>query len=175
MARRARLDELSPRLELLTHAAAALAGPVEAAEAGFRRALAVTGAHSPFDRARVQLAFGRWLRTHGRSAETAREHLTTARRALDALGARPWADAAGAELDALARPAEPEPAEEKGLLTRQELEIAELAATGLSNKEIGARLYISPRTVSTHLYKIFPKLGIRSRAALRDALRSQPQ
>ncbi|MEU1163282.1 helix-turn-helix transcriptional regulator, partial [Streptomyces sp. NPDC005921] len=49
----------------------------------------------------------------------------------------------------------------------------DLAATGLSNKEIGARLYISPRTVSTHLYNIFPKLGIRSRAALRDALGAQ--
>ncbi|MFJ8493470.1 AAA family ATPase [Streptomyces sp. NPDC094038] len=170
MARRARLDELSPRLALLTHAAAALAGPAEAAEAGFRRALAVTDVHAPFDRARAELAFGRWLRTHGRDTGSAREHLTAALHTLEELGAAPWAAAAAAELAALTPSAEPEPLDEEGLLTRQELQIAELAATGLSNKEIGARLYISPRTVSTHLYNIFPKLGIRSRAALRDAL-----
>jgi DNA-binding NarL/FixJ family response regulator len=56
------------------------------------------------------------------------------------------------------------------VLTSQEHEIALLAATGLTNKEIGARLYVSPRTVSAHLYRIFPRLGITSRAALRDAL-----
>ena len=55
-------------------------------------------------------------------------------------------------------------------LTPQEREIALLAATGLTNRQIAARLYLSPRTVSAHLYRIFPKLGITSRAALRDAL-----
>lgn len=55
-------------------------------------------------------------------------------------------------------------------LTPQQLEIAQLAAEGLTNKQIGERLYLSPRTVSTHLYQLFPKLGITSRAALRDAL-----
>ncbi|MFD8722334.1 AAA family ATPase [Streptomyces sp. NPDC059629] len=173
LARSACLGELSPRLALLTHAAAALAGPVETAEAGFRRALAVADVHAPFDRARVQLAFGRWLRAHGRDPEAAREHLTAALHTLEELGAAPWAAAAGTELAALTPPAEPEPLDEEGLLTPQELQIADLAATGLSNKEIGARLYISPRTVSTHLYNIFPKLGIRSRAALRDALGAQ--
>jgi DNA-binding NarL/FixJ family response regulator len=53
---------------------------------------------------------------------------------------------------------------------RQEYEIAELAAAGLTNKQIGAQLFLSHRTISTHLYRIFPKLGITSRAALRDAL-----
>ncbi|MEV5843209.1 AAA family ATPase [Streptomyces sp. NPDC051985] len=173
MARSACLGELSPRLALLTHAAAALAGPVETAEAGFRRALAVADVHAPFDRARVQLAFGRWLRAHGRDPEAAREHLTAALHTLEELGAAPWAAAAGRELAALTPPAEPGPLDAEGLLTPQELQIADLAATGLSNKEIGARLYISPRTVSTHLYNIFPKLGIRSRAALRDALGAQ--
>ncbi|MCG7210863.1 helix-turn-helix transcriptional regulator [Streptomyces arenae] len=173
MARSACLGELSPRLALLTHAAAALAGPVETAEAGFRRALAVADVHAPFDRARVQLAFGRWLRAHGRDPEAAREHLTAALHTLEELGAVPWAAATATELAALTPPAEPEPLDAEGLLTRQELQIADLAATGLSNKEIGARLYISPRTVSTHLYNIFPKLGIRSRAALRDALGAQ--
>ncbi|MFW6197776.1 MAG: response regulator transcription factor, partial [Myxococcota bacterium] len=55
-------------------------------------------------------------------------------------------------------------------LTPQELEVAQLAASGLSNREIATRLYVSPRTVSAHLYRVFPKLGITTRAALRDAL-----
>ena len=59
-------------------------------------------------------------------------------------------------------------------LTPQEREVADLAATGLSNREIAARLFVSPRTVSAHLYRVFPKLGIASRAALRDALGPDP-
>ena len=56
------------------------------------------------------------------------------------------------------------------LMTAQQREIAELAAAGLTNKEISARLFLSARTVGNHLYQIFPKLGVTSRAALRDAL-----
>ncbi len=59
-------------------------------------------------------------------------------------------------------------------LTPQEREVADLAAAGLSNREIAARLFVSPRTVSAHLYRVFPKLGIASRAALRDALGPAP-
>jgi DNA-binding NarL/FixJ family response regulator len=59
-------------------------------------------------------------------------------------------------------------------LTPQQRQVAELAAAGLTNKQIGERLFLSPRTVATHLYEVFPKLGITSRAALRDALASQP-
>jgi DNA-binding NarL/FixJ family response regulator len=59
-------------------------------------------------------------------------------------------------------------------LTPQQLEIAQLAAEGLTNKEIGERLFLSHRTVGAHLYQIFPKLGITSRAALRDALQDLP-
>lgn len=59
-------------------------------------------------------------------------------------------------------------------LTPQQLEIAQLAAAGLTNKQIGERLFLSHRTVGTHLYQIFPKLGITSRAALRDALKDLP-
>ncbi|MEU1393108.1 helix-turn-helix transcriptional regulator [Nonomuraea sp. NPDC005730] len=59
-------------------------------------------------------------------------------------------------------------------LTPQQLQIAQLAAAGLTNKQIAARLFLSPRTVSTHLYQVFPKLGITSRAALRDALANPP-
>lgn len=59
-------------------------------------------------------------------------------------------------------------------MTPQQWEIARLAAAGLSNKEIGERLFLSPRTVSTHLYRLFPKLGVSSRAGLRDALAQVP-
>ena len=58
--------------------------------------------------------------------------------------------------------------------TWQERRIADLAAGGLTNKEIGQRMHLSPRTVSSHLYRVFPKLGITSRAALRDALGNMP-
>ena len=73
---------------------------------------------------------------------------------------------ASSELRAAGRPA----AEEMEPLTPQQLEIAMLAASGLTNKEIGKRLFPSHRTVGTHLYQVFPKLGITSRADLRDAL-----
>jgi DNA-binding CsgD family transcriptional regulator len=62
-----------------------------------------------------------------------------------------------------------------GPLTAQEREIASLAATGLTNKQIGEKLFLSHRTVGTHLYRVFPKLGISSRAALRDALTALPR
>ena len=60
------------------------------------------------------------------------------------------------------------------VLTPQQREIALLAAAGLTNKQIGDRLFLSPRTVGTHLYQLFPKLGVTSRAALRDALAEHP-
>ncbi|MGX1884795.1 helix-turn-helix domain-containing protein [Streptomyces sp. NPDC055287] len=60
------------------------------------------------------------------------------------------------------------------LLTPQQREIAQLAAAGLTNRQIGERLFLSPRTVSTHLHQLFPKLGVTSRAALRDALAQAP-
>jgi len=83
------------------------------------------------------------------------------------------ADRAAAQLWAakLARPRGERRA--SGALTLRELEIAELAAAGLSNKQVGRRLFLSDRTVSAHLYHVFPKLGITSRAALRDALNAR--
>jgi DNA-binding NarL/FixJ family response regulator len=64
--------------------------------------------------------------------------------------------------------------EARDQLTAQELQIAQLAASGLSNREIGQRLFLSPRTISTHLYRVFPKLGITSRAELSGALAAPP-
>jgi DNA-binding NarL/FixJ family response regulator len=92
-------------------------------------------------------------------------------RALDGfrlLGARPWMDKAASELRA-AGAATGRPASGSSF-TPQQLEIAQLAARGLTNKQIGERLFLSHRTVATHLYQLYPKLGISSRAALSDAL-----
>jgi DNA-binding CsgD family transcriptional regulator len=174
-ARDAGLAELSPRLAMLVSAATALADPDPAANAPFAAALRVPGADRwPFDLARIQLAYGERLR-RTKATIDARMHLTAAFETFQRLSAHPWAARAGTELRATGlavtrtRDVAPE------ALTPQQREIASLAAAGLSNKQIGERLFLSPRTVSTHLYRIFPKLGITSRAALRDALDQLPE
>ena len=167
--RQAGLGRISPRLTMLTNASAALTAPASQAGQLFAAALAVPGADRwPFDRARVQLAYGERLR-RVRTTTEARTHLSAALATFEALGARPWALRAGHELRAtrLAAPAE---GQQAVLLTAQEHQVATLAAAGLTNKQIGERLYLSHRTVAAHLYQIFPRLGITSRAALRDAL-----
>ena len=164
------LAELSPRLALVTAGVGAmLAGPGEWRES-YERALAVVGAHEwPFDYARVQLAFGSRLRKERQQSE-ARAVLHRALSAFERLGAAPWVARASEELR-LAR----ERPEGRAIgidLTPQELIVAELAAEGLSNRQIGERMFLSSRTVSGHLYRIFPKLGISHRSALRDALQN---
>ncbi|GAB3416551.1 ATP-binding protein [Flindersiella endophytica] len=125
----------------------------------------------PFDRARTTLLYGEWLRRARRRAE-AREHLDVARRLFDHLGARPWAERATGELAAIGGSRQQRAAPAKASrLTPQELQIAELAAAGLSNRDIAAQLFLSPRTVAYHLYKVYPKLDIRSRAELSKVLR----
>lgn len=133
---------------------------------------AETARRWPVDLARTQLLYGERLR-RARATSEARSHLTAAFDTFRRLGATPWAHRAQQELRAAGHtgtPAVPaaKPAE---VLTPQQLQIAEMAATGLTTKQIGQRLYLSHRTVGTHLYQIFPKLGITSRAALRDVLR----
>jgi ATP/maltotriose-dependent transcriptional regulator MalT len=166
---------LDARKALLARAAAAVNAPDRQAAGLFEAALADQGARLwPFDLARVHLLYGEWLR-QAQEITRARQQLRTALATFEYLGATEWADRAAAELAAtglaatgpIRRPAEARPIEP---LTAQELQVAELAAAGLSNKQIGARLYLSHRTVGAHLYRIFPKLGIASRAALRDAL-----
>jgi DNA-binding NarL/FixJ family response regulator len=119
--------------------------------------------------ARIRLYCGERLR-RGKSPAHARHHLALAAEAFRRLGAAPWADRAGQESRACGGPVRADRGPEAAILTPQQREIALLAATGLSNKQIGERLYLSPRTVSTHLYQLFPKLGVTSRAALRDTL-----
>ena len=168
-AQEAGLPRIGPRIELITRGAAAVAADdTEAAEL-FEAALALpNAARWPWDYARVQFAYGQWLRrTHDMAG--ARMRLGAALETFDRMGAVMMAQRAAAELRAtgvaVSRPdAAPEP------LTAQERQIAELAATGLSNKQIGERLFLSHRTVGSHLYRVYPKLGITSRAALRGAL-----
>jgi DNA-binding CsgD family transcriptional regulator len=163
------LDALSPRLRMLLHAASALAAGDDR-HPGFRDALAVEGAERwPFDLARIQLYYGEQLR-RGKAPARARHHLALAAETFQRLGAAPWTHRASQELRACGSPPRAACAPEPAVLTPQQKEIALLAAAGLSNKQIGEKLYLSPRTVSTHLYQLFPKLGITSRAALRDAM-----
>lgn len=125
----------------------------------------------PFDHARAQLAFGAWLRRRRRINES-RPHLRSARDAFEALGVQPWAEKANAELRATGeRIAEPLSTPRRPL-SAQELQIAQLAAAGLSNRDIGDRLFLSHRTVGAHLYRLFPKLGVASRSELARALAS---
>jgi DNA-binding CsgD family transcriptional regulator len=163
----------SPRLAAVLHRAAALLSDSDDAEDHFRAALAGSAVDCwPFEKALTQLDFGEWLRRRRRSAE-ARPHLNAALECFQRLDARPWADRTAAELRAAGAPATTTPSA-AGELTAQERQIAELAAQGLTNRDIAARLYLSPRTVGYHLHKIFPKLGIRARAQLRDALSQEP-
>jgi DNA-binding NarL/FixJ family response regulator len=123
----------------------------------------------PFQRARLQLAYGQWLRRQRRIADS-RAVLRSARNTFDALGCAPWSEQARRELRASGERSLRRVPEARDQLTAQELQIAQLAAEGLSNREIGQRLYLSHRTISTHLYRVFPKLGITSRAELSAAL-----
>lgn len=123
----------------------------------------------PFDLANAQLEYGAWLRRHHRQAD-ARHQLQSALDTFARLGTRGWEELARTELRAAGVATEaPEPMAWANL-TAQEREVVRLAATGMTNPEIGAALYLSPRTVSTHLHRAFPKLGVTSRAQLRDVV-----
>jgi DNA-binding NarL/FixJ family response regulator len=123
----------------------------------------------PLMHARLLLAYGTWLRRQRRPTE-ARAPLRSARDAFDAIGAVPWAERARVELRATGESSQRRDVAAVDQLTPQELQIAQLAADGLSNRDIGHRLYLSHRTVGSHLYRIFPKLGITSRVQLRKAM-----
>ncbi len=122
--------------------------------------------------ARAHLLFGEWLRREGRRVD-AREQLRIAHRSFVAIGMEAFAERARRELAATGEKVRRRTVDARDELTAQEEQIARLARDGLSNPEIGARLFLSPRTVEWHLKKVFTKLGIGSRTALHDALRSQ--
>jgi DNA-binding CsgD family transcriptional regulator len=119
--------------------------------------------------ARARLLYGEWLRREGRRVD-ARDQLRTARGAFLAMGAEGFAERARHELLATGEKVRSRRDDTRDELTPQEQHIARLAREGLTNPEIGAELYLSPRTVEWHLKKVFAKLGISSRRALRDAL-----
>jgi DNA-binding CsgD family transcriptional regulator len=165
-ARQAALPALSPRMALLCAAAMAMTATDDEAPALFDLALASEDAGQwPFDRARVHLLYGERLRRM-RAVTTARVHLAAAHETFRRLGASPWASRAASELRAAGEVRQRADSYDYRVLTPQELQIATLAAAGLSNKEIGGRLFMSHRTVASHLYRMYPKLGITSRAAL---------
>ena len=152
----------------LSYARAVLADD-HTAEELFREALRADLVRWPWLRAQIELAYGSWLRRRRKVAES-RQYLRSAQTAFDLIGACSWARQARAELRAAGeRAAMPAPAA-LSALSAQQLQIARLAAQGLSNQEIGQRLYLSPRTIASHLYRIFPKLDISSRFELATRL-----
>ncbi|MFE2665419.1 helix-turn-helix transcriptional regulator [Streptomyces mirabilis] len=171
--RRLAEGETSARLTAIVHRAEALLAEPDDAERHFTAALAdPAGDQWPFERAQVRLDYAEWLRRRRRAVE-ARPLLAAALEVFERLGTRPWTDRTRAELRAAGvtpASAPADSADSLAELTPQQLQIARLAAAGLTNREIGERIFLSPRTVGFHLYRIFPKLGITSRAQLRDAL-----
>jgi DNA-binding NarL/FixJ family response regulator len=121
----------------------------------------------PFERARTELLYGEWLRRARRRTEAV-SRFRSALCVFEQLGARPWVDRTRGELRAAGGRIAPEnpTADPLGRLTPQELQVVRLAARGLSNRDIGAQLFLSPRTVGYHLYKAYPKLGVAKRADL---------
>ncbi|MFE6859276.1 AAA family ATPase [Nocardia sp. NPDC057668] len=157
-----------PWIQAISLRCAALLAADDAAEPHFTAALAAhrRDTEFAFDRARTELLYGEWLRRRQRRAD-ARGPLRTAAETFRHLGALSWAERAETELRATG---ETRATESGGdLLTRltpQELQTAQLAATGLSNKDIAAQLFLSPRTVGYHLSNAYPKLGLTSRHEL---------
>jgi DNA-binding CsgD family transcriptional regulator len=123
--------------------------------------------------ARAHLVYGEWLRKEGRQPD-ARERLRTAREMFTRIGAEAFAGRSERDLVASGDRVRKRPVEPRQELTAQEAQIARLARDGLPNSEIGARMFISPRTVEYHLHKVFNKLGISSRNDLERALPSEP-
>lgn len=163
-----RLAENTPSADLHAHLAfarAVLAG--DDAEELFREALGPALSRFPFVRAMTEQAFGSWLRRHRRIVES-RHFTRSALATFELIGATGWAKRAHAELAASGEKPEPGKAArlEWNQLTPQQAQIARLASEGLSNREIGERLFLSPRTVGSHLYRIYPKVGVTSRVQL---------
>jgi DNA-binding CsgD family transcriptional regulator len=147
----------------------ALLGERDGQEA-FGEAIEKAPALPPLEQARTELLYGEWLRRE-RHRTSARGHLRAAFDLFQRLGAVPWAERAEAELRATGETARRRDPSTLTQLTPQELQIAGLVADGLTNRQIAAQLFLSPRTVDYHLRKVFTKLGIASRTDLiRDGL-----
>jgi DNA-binding CsgD family transcriptional regulator len=131
----------------------------------FAEAVKLSRGLTPFERARTELLYGEWLRRQRRRSD-ARGHLREAVELFRSIGAPPWAERAENELRATGETARKREPSTLDQLTPQELQIAGLVATGLTNREIASQLFLSPRTVEYHLRKVFTKLGLASRTEL---------
>ncbi|MFF3139383.1 helix-turn-helix transcriptional regulator [Streptomyces mirabilis] len=172
----ARVDPApGPRLAQLTARARGLLAEPDSAEAHFAAPLAdPTGDTWPFERAQLQLDYGEWLRRQ-RRINDAKPVLVTALETFRRLGAAPWTRRAESELRACGVTVQAPQGAPGALdgLTAQQREIVILAGHGLTNGEIADRLFLSPRTVASHLYRSYPKLGITGRRQLRDIIDQQ--
>jgi DNA-binding CsgD family transcriptional regulator len=150
----------------------ALVADGDAADELYREAIERLG-HSPIrpELARAYLLYGEWLRRENRRVD-ARGQLRAAHEMFAAIGMEAFAERARVELLATGEKVRKRTVETRDDLTAQEQQVARLAREGLSNPEIGARLFLSPRTVEWHLRNVFNKLGIRSRRELAQALAS---
>jgi len=147
----------------------------ESAEQHYRTAISLLDrAGVTAELARARLLYGEWLRRRMRRMD-AREQLREAHQVLSAMGAAGFAERARGELMATGETARRRVPETASALTAQEVQIARLAADGLTNPEIGVKLYLSARTVEWHLRKVYVKLGVSSRRRLREALPGTPQ
>ncbi|MGY1696601.1 ATP-binding protein [Geodermatophilus sp. SYSU D00814] len=146
----------------------ALTSTGTAAEGHYREAVErLRGSRMATHLARTHLVHGEWLRREGRRQD-ARDHLRTAHRMLADMGAEAFAARAARELRATGEHPRARSAQVTDALTAQELHIARLVATGATSREIGAQLFLSPRTIEAHLRNVFRKLGITSRRQLRE-------
>jgi DNA-binding CsgD family transcriptional regulator len=143
----------------------ALIATGDEATASFEEALQVDLDERPFDYARMRLFYGEHLRRERRRADS-RVQLRAALEGFERLQAEPWAERARIELRASGETARKRDPSTIDQLTPQELQIARLVAEGLSNKEVAAQLFLSPRTIDYHLRHVFAKLGITSRTQL---------
>ena len=169
----ARVDPApGPRLEQLAARARGLLAEPADAEPYFAKALSdPAGDAWPFERAQLQLDYGGWLRRQ-RRINDAKPALAAALETFRRLGAAPWTRRAEAELRACGMTVAAAPTAPGALagLTAQQREIILLASRGLTNAEIADRLFLSPRTVASHLYRSYPKLGIAGRHQLHDLI-----
>jgi DNA-binding CsgD family transcriptional regulator len=148
----------------------ALLSDGDTAEGLYRKAIEhLTHSEARVELARAHLLYGEWLRREGRRAD-AREQLRTADEMFVSIGAEGFAERTRRELLAIGENARKRSVEATGQLTLQEAQVARLARDGLSNPEIGARLFISASTVQYHLRKVFTKLDISSRRQLHRVL-----
>lgn len=148
------------------HCGALVADNQAEAEREFHQAIALHAvATRPFERARTELAFGEFLRRSRRRVE-AREHLRAALDQFETLGARLWAERARVELRASGQTARRGDFSTREELTPQEIQIARFVAQGLSNREVAAQLFLSPRTIDFHLRNVYRKLDVTSRMQL---------